>query len=390
MAMLANNNNIQDAVAMISERGFDGMGDAMRIIFNQAMLIERENYLQAGFYERNANRVDYANGFKPKTLNTRLGAIEVAIPQTRESDFYPSFLEKGIRSERALHLAMAEMYVQGVSTRKVTTVLESLCGLSVSSTQVSRASQLLDEEFTKWRNRPLAQYTHLFLDALYEKVRQGGSVLDCAILVAYGVGRDGKRTILGVSTALSESEIHWRTFLESLVTRGLHGLESITSDAHSELKAALRAVFPSVLWQRCQFHLQQNAQAYVPKKEMKTQVAEDIRNIFNAPNREEADRLLKMSVEKYAKSAPDLSAWMETNVPEGLAIFHFDVSRRKRLRTSNIAERINKEIRRRTRVVTIFPSVESCLRLITGVLIEIDEAWVSGSMYINMYINMNN
>jgi len=384
MAMLANNNNIQDAVAMISERGFDGMGDAMRIIFNQAMLIERENYLQAGFYERNANRVDYANGFKPKTLNTRLGAIEVAIPQTRESDFYPSFLEKGIRSERALHLAMAEMYVQGVSTRKVTTVLESLCGLSVSSTQVSRASQLLDEEFTKWRNRPLAQYTHLFLDALYEKVRQGGSVLDCAILVAYGVGRDGKRTILGVSTALSESEIHWRTFLESLVTRGLHGLESITSDAHSGLKAALRAVFPSVLWQRCQFHLQQNAQAYVPKKEMKTQVAEDIRNIFNAPNREEADRLLKMSVEKYAKSAPDLSAWMETNVPEGLAIFHFDVSRRKRLRTSNIAERVNKEIRRRTRVVTIFPSVESCLRLITGVLIEIDEAWVSGSMYINM------
>jgi len=383
MAILANNNNIQDVVAMISERGFDGMGDAMRIIFNQAMLVERENYLQAGSYERNSNRVDYANGFKPKTLNTRLGAIEVAIPQTRESEFYPSFLEKGIRSERALHIAMAEMYVQGVSTRKVTNVLESLCGLTVSSTQVSRASQLLDEEFTKWRNRPLAQYKHLFLDAIYEKVRQGGCVLDCAILVAYGVGSDGKRTILGVSTALSEAEIHWRTFLESLVTRGLHGLESITSDAHSGLKAALRAVFPSVLWQRCQFHLQQNAQAYVPKKEMKTQVAEDIRNIFNAPNREDADRLLRISVEKYAKSAPALSVWMETNIPEGLAIFHFDVSRRKRLRTSNIAERVNKEIRRRTRVVTIFPSVDSCLRLITGVLIEIDEAWISGKVYIN-------
>ena len=384
MAMLVNNNNMQDAIAMISERGFDGMGDAMRIIFNQAMLIERENYLQAGSYERNANRVDYANGFKPKTLNTRLGAIEVAIPQTRGSEFYPSFLEKGIRSERALHVAMAEMYVQGVSTRKVTTVLESLCGLTVSSTQVSRASQLLDEEFTKWRNRPLKQYTHLFLDALYEKVRQGGCVLDCAILVAYGVGSDGKRTILGVSTALSEAEIHWRTFLESLVTRGLHGLESITSDAHLGLKAALKTVFPSVLWQRCQFHLQQNAQAYVPKKEMKTQVAEDIRNIFNAPNRAEADRLLDMSVEKYAKNAPALSSWMEENVPEGLAIFHFDVSRRKRLRTSNIAERVNKEIRRRTRVVTVFPSVESCLRLITGVLIEIDEDWVAGKVYISL------
>lgn len=355
MAMLVNNSNIQDAVAMISERGFDGMGDAMRIIFNQAMLIERENHLQAGFYERNANRVDYANGFKSKTLNTRLGAIEVAIPQTRESDFYPSFLERGIRSERALHVTMAEMYVQGVSTRKVTKVLEGLCGLTVSSTQVSRVSHLLDEEFTKWRNRPLAQYTHLFLDALYEKVRQGGSVLDCAILVAYGVGSDGKRTILGVSTALSEAGVHWRTFLESLVTRGLHGLESITSDAHTGLKAALKAVFPSVLWQRCQFNLQQNEQAYVPKKEMKVRVAEDIRNIFNAPNREEADRLLKMSVEKYAKNAPALSVWMETNIPEGLAIFHFDVSRRKRLRTSNIAERVNKEIRRRTRVVYYIP-----------------------------------
>ena len=265
MAMLANNNSIQDAVAIISERGFDGMGDALRIIFNQAMLIERENYLQAGSYERNVNRVDYANGFKAKALKTRLGTIEVAIPQTRNSDFYPSFLEKGIRSERALHVAMAEMYVQGVSTRKVTNILESLCGLSVSSTQVSRASELLDEEFAKWRTRPLAQYKHLVLDAIYEKVRQGGSVLDCAVLIAYGVNSDGKRTILGISTALSEAEVHWRGFLESLVVRGLHGLESITSDAHSGLKCALKTVFPSVLWQRCQFHLQQNAQAYVTR-----------------------------------------------------------------------------------------------------------------------------
>ena len=178
--------------------------------------------------------------------------------------------------------------------------------------------------------------------------------------------------------------MHWRTFLESLVARGLHGLESITSDAHSGLKAALRAVFPSVLWQRCQFHLQQNAQAYVPKKEMKPIVAEDIRNIFNAPNRADADRLLKLAVEKYEKTAPALSAWMETNIPEGLAIFHFSTRSRKRLRTSNIAERVNKEIRRRTRVVTIFPSVDSCLRLITGVLVEIDDAWSTGARYLSM------
>ena len=155
MAMVVNNSNIQAAVTAISERGFDGMGEALRILFNQAMLIERENYLQAGAYERNENRVDYANGFKPKTLNTRIGAIEVAIPQTRDSAFYPSFLERGVRSERALNISLAEMYVQGVSTRKVTDILESLCGLSVSSTQVSRASQLLDDEFSKWRERPL-------------------------------------------------------------------------------------------------------------------------------------------------------------------------------------------------------------------------------------------
>lgn len=383
MAMRTNDNNILDAVTVISEQGFDGMAEALRILFNEAMLIERENHLKAGAYERNAHRVDYANGFKSKTLKTRLGAIEVAVPQTRECNFYPSFLEKGVRSERALNASIAEMYIQGASTRKVTHILESLCGLSVSSTQVSRANALLDTELTKWRNRPLGQYKHLFLDAIYEKVRQDGCVLDCAVLVAYGVNSDGRRTILGTSTALSEAEVHWRGFLESLVQRGLHGMESITSDAHAGLRCALKAVFPSVLWQRCNFHLQQNAQAYVPRKEMKPRVAEDIRHIFNAPNRAEADRLLKLTVEKYAKSAPQLSAWMEINIPEGLAIFHFDgCNRRKRLRTSNIAERVNKEIRRRTRVVTIFPSVESCLRLITAVLIETDDAWMTGKVYI--------
>lgn len=384
MAMVVNSSNIQEAITAISERGFDGMGDALRVLFNQAMLVERENYLKAGAYERNENRVDYANGFKPKTLNTRLGAIEVAVPQTRDSAFYPSFLERGIRSERALNISIAEMYVQGVSTRKVTKILESLCGLTVSSTQVSRASQLLDEEFAKWRARPLGKYKHLILDALYESVRQGGCVLDCAVFIAYGIDYEGKRTVLGVSTGLSEAEVHWRGFLESLIARGLHAVQSITSDAHAGLKAALKATFPGVLWQRCQFHLQQNAQAYVPKKEMKAQVAEDIRSIFNAPNRIEADRLLKLTQEKYVKIAPALSEWMETSVPESLAIFRFETHHRKRLRTSNMAERVNKEVRRRTRVVTIFPSVESCLRLITGVLVEIDEAWCSGRVYLSM------
>ena len=249
---------------------------------------------------------------------------------------------------------------------------------------VSRASKLLDEEFAVWRARPLGQFSYLILDARYEKVRQGGHVIDSAVLVAYGVDTQGLRHVLGVSVALSEAEVHWRSFLESLVLRGLHGLTLITSDAHAGLKAALRAVFPSVPWQRCQFHLQQNAQAYVPKQSMKKEVAETIRTIFNAPNRAEADRLLKMAMATYEKTAPQLSQWMEVHVPEGLTVFEFKSSHRRRLRTSNLAERVNRELKRRTRVASIFPNVASCERLITGLLIEISEGWESGKAYLSM------
>ena len=206
---------------------------------------------------------------------------------------------------------------------------------------------------------------------------------DCAVLIAYGIDEKGMRQVLGVSISLSEAEVHWRQFFESLVKRGLHGLKGMVSDAHSGLKAALKAVFPGVVWQRCQFHLQQNAQAYVPKQSMKTVVAEDIRGIFNAPNKEEAERLLKLSIEKYADSAPKLSAWMEENIPEGLSVFHFNVSHRRRLRTSNMAERVNKEIRRRTRVATLFPNTASCERLVSAVLMEISEEWETGKVYLS-------
>ncbi len=384
MAMRINDTKLSDLAEIISENGMDGIGSAVQILINQAMIIERDRHLHAQAYERTESRTGYANGFKPKTLKTRLGALNLAVPQVRDGDFYPSFLERGIRSERALKLSLAEMYIQGVSTRKVSSILEELCGLEVTSTEVSRASKLLDDEFSTWRNRPLSRYMYLILDARYEKVRQGGCVVDSAVLVAYGVGADGKRHVLGVSVSLSEAETHWRSFLESLVVRGLHGLTCITSDAHSGLKAAIRAVFPSVPWQRCQFHLQQNAQAYVPKQSMKKQVAEDIRNIFNACNRIEADRLLQLTIAKYEKSAPQLSQWMESNIPEGLSVFNFNSSHRRRLRTSNLAERVNREIKRRTKIACIFPNVESCQRLVTAVLIEISEEWETGKKYLPM------
>lgn len=366
--------------------GYDGLGKAIEIIINSAMLLEREQHLRAEPYERTEERQSYANGFKPKALKSRVGELNLNVPQTRDG-FYPASIEKGIRSERALKTALAEMYIQGVSTRKVAKITEELCGFEITSSQVSKATKELDEHFSAWRDRPLGKYTYLFLDARYEKVRNGNQVVDCAVLVAMGITADGQREILGVSVALSEAEVHWRTFLESLVKRGLHGFELIISDYHSGLRAARRSVFPSTPWQRCQFHLQQNAQAHVNSKKQRAEVGECIRNIFNAANQAEAERLLRIAVEGYEKTNPGLSKWMEENIPDGFTIFTFPSSRRKKLRTTNPLERQNREIKRRTRVVGIFPNVESCLRLVTGVLIEISEEWVSGRRCMDMSLN---
>jgi transposase-like protein len=316
-------NAIQDVLELLAQEGFDGLGEAIRRIINEAMRLERQNYLGVGPYERSEARRGYANGYKPKTVQTRVGALDFDVPQVRDSGFYPSSLEKGLRSERALKVALAEMYVQGVSTRKVAKITEQLCGFEVTSTQVSRAAKELDDVLEQWRKRPLGAYPYVYLDARYEKVRVNGSVIDMAVLVAIGVSETGQRLILGTSVALSEQEAHWRDFLRSLQERKLHGVRLFISDAHEGLKAARKAVFPSVPWQRCQFHLQQNAQAYVPKQEMRKEVAAAIRGIFNAPNEAEAKRLLDQLLEHYEKSAPRLVAWAEQNIQEGLTVFSF-------------------------------------------------------------------
>jgi len=364
-------------------QGMDYIPEMIRVLINLAMQMERQAYLQASPYERTPERKDYANGYKPKTVNTRMGPITFDVPQVRKGAFYPRSLEKGTRSERALKLALAEMYVQGVSTRKVAAITEELCGVHVSSTQVSQAAAELDALLEAWRNRPLGRYRYLYLDARYEKVREDGQVRDAAVLIATGVNEQGKRDVLGVSTSLSEAEVHWRTFLQSLTQRGLHGVELIISDDHAGLKQARKAVFGGVPWQRCQFHLQQNAQAYVPRKGMKKEVAADIRAIFDAPNRQEAERLLALTVKKYQEQASKLAEWMETNLPEGLTVFAFPAEHRRRIRTTNMLERVNREIRRRTRVVSIFPNEASCLRLVSALLMEISEEWLTGRTYLS-------
>lgn len=372
-----------EILEQIATEGFDILPELIRIVVNTAMQVERQKHLGAAPFERSPDRRGQANGFKPKTVKTRLGEITFDIPQVRQGGFYPEALEKGLRSERALRLTLAEMYVQGVSTRKVAAITQQLCGTDISSSQVSRAVALLDETLEAWRTRRLGEIVYLFLDARYENVRQDGQVRDAAVLIASGVDRDGKRQILGVSVSLSEQEVHWRTFLQSLVSRGLSGVQLIVSDDHAGLKAARRAVFGGIPWQRCQFHLQQNASAYVPRRERLKEVAADIRTVFNAPDRPTAEAFLTRIVQKYAKTASKLADWLEKNLPEGLTVLDFPASHRRKIRTVNGLERVNEEVKRRTRVVNLFPNELACLRLVSAILMELDEDWQTGRAYLN-------
>lgn len=386
MALRVETNPLEAVYAALLSHGLDGAGEALRILVDEASKIERSYHLQAAPHERSEDRTGYANGFKPKTILTRMGEITFAVPQVRDSSFYPSALDKGSRTEQAVNLALAEMYVQGVSTRKVIEVLQRLVGpeVSISSTQVSRATAQLDTGLQAWRERPLEETPYVFLDARYERIREAGQIVDCAVLVAVGVTATGHRRVLGVSVALSEAEVHWRQLLSDLIRRGLRGVKLIISDDHAGLKAARRATLPSVPWQRCQFHLQQNAHAYVPRLDLRKEVALRIRSIFNAPDKAEAQRLLNQAVERWKKEAPKLADWAEANLPEGFAVFDYPSGHRTRLRTTNGLERINREIKRRTRVASIFPNAASCLRLVSALLAECDEDWMTAKIYLTM------
>jgi transposase-like protein len=372
--------------------GIDAINQAVGVLMNHAMAIERAEALGADPYQRTERRRGYANGFKPKTIRTRLGEIPVKVPQVRgDVAFYPTALDKGPQTERALNLAVAEMYIQGVSTRRVEPILRQLVGHGLSSTSVSNAAAELDETLTAWRDRPLdgQPCPYLILDARYEKARIDGVLRDVAVLIAIGVLADGHRSVLGVSVSLSEAEVHWREFLTSLARRGLHGLTMITSDDHKGLAAARKAVLGSVPWQRCQFHLQQNAQAYVPRKNMQAEVHETIRDVFNAPDLDKAEQRLADAIDRYQETAPQLATWMEENLPEGLTVFARPKTHRRHLRTSNWLENLNGKIKKRTSVVGLFPGTDSILRLVSAVLRETDERWLSGRRYLNMNTTPN-
>ncbi|RLB77082.1 MAG: IS256 family transposase [Deltaproteobacteria bacterium] len=378
-------NVLNAAIQEIIDHGSEGMEQAVTILFNEAMRVERSHMLNALPFERTSARLGYANGYKDKHLKSRLGNLDLKIPQVRGGiNFYPSSLEKGVRSERALKISLAEMYIQGVSTRKVEKILKKMCGLDISSSEVSRATKLLDEELEKWRNRDLGKIKYLQLDARYEKTRRNGSVLSTAVLTAIGVNEDGFRSILGVSVSISEAEVHWRDFIISLKERGMHGVEYIVSDNHEGLKKALRSTLGSASWNRCHVHLLRNSFAYVPRTAMRKEVANDINNVLVAPDLETAKYLLDRYIEKYSKTASKLAQWMEDNIPDGFAVFGLEKRYRSKMRSTNMIERTNREIKRRTRVCSLFPNEESLLRLVSAVLMEISEEWESGKKYMNL------
>ena len=375
---------IVEALTELATQGLVDLNPTLEKLFNELMKAEREAVLDAKPYERTEDRQGYSNGFKNKTLQLRSGKLNLKVPQTRDIPFYPSCLERGQRSEKALMIAIAEMYYTGVSTRKVKHITEKLCEMNISPTQVSRLAKLLDEELELFRNRPLGEISYLYLDAHYEKVRHEGQVRSLAVLKAVGVTPNGTREILGVSCSLSEATIHWRKFLENLLSRGMKGLKLIISDDHSGLKGALKAVLPSAPWQRCIFHLAQNAQQYSPTQTMRSEIVQAVRDIYSSISREEAEMRMRSVCEEFKGKASKFCDWLEDNFSEGLTFFSFPRDHWKKIRTVNMVERLNQEIRRRTTVARVFPNEESSLRLITAVLMDQHEDWAGGRKYMTM------
>lgn len=370
--------------------GPDALRQIATVLFNEAMKIEREQFIGVPAHQHSSTRKGHANGYKSKQLHTRVGTLDLQVPKTRnhtDTPFYPGCLEQGRRSERALLCVLSEMYLQGVSTRRVESVLNQLGIRQCSSTQVSRATALLDESLKAWRERELANVPYLILDARYEKVRMNHQVVDAAVLSAVGILETGHRSVLGVNIATSEAEINWREFLSSLVDRKLKGVRFIVSDDHAGLKAARKSVFPAVPWQRCQFHLSQNAIHHAPKLEIRQRIGRELRSVWNAPDRDQAQFQLDQLVEKY-QGYPQLANWLSENVPQGFSVFGLPDTHRRKLRTTNGIERpIQQEIKRRTRLVRVFPNEAALLRMVSAILIEIDEDWTNSD---KRYIVWNN
>ena len=350
----------------------------------QVMQGEMADLLGAAAGERTEQRRGYRAGYYSRGLITRVGKIELRVPRDRNGEFSTALFERFQRSEKALVAALAEMYVQGVSTRKVKAITEELCGHSFSASAISEINKGLDETLTKFAHRRLTEeYPYLILDARYEKVRDDGVIQSQAVLIAIGINWEGHRQVLAIELANRESHSSWREFLLALKQRGLGGVEFVVSDDHAGLKKAISEVIPEAAWQRCYVHFLRNALDYLPRK-ADDDCMQELRWLYDRRNLTEAQRDLAAWLQRWQRKYPKLTDWVEENIGSTLTFYRLPRLHHKHLKSSNMLERLNEEIRRRTRVVRIFPNANSCLRLVRALCAETHETWLEDSRYLNM------
>ncbi len=360
--------------------------DLVEWLYQEMLEMEFTEQLGAGHYERTPDRQGYRNGYRERQLNTRVGTLTLRVPRDREGKFSTRLFERCQRSERALILALQEAYVTGVSTRKVSRITEKLCGTEFSKDQVSRMAQALDEELDRWRQRRFdRRYPYLVIDARYEHVREDGHVMSEGVLTVEGIDQQGYRQLIGVAVAPGEDKSSWGEILRSLIERELDPSKvvCVTSDDHLGLREALQRYFPHAGWQRCQAHYQQNAASKVPRRD-RVAVHDQLRDVFAAPNHEEAQRRAEQMIEQWSRRVPAFAEWLEDTIEQPLTVFQLPKGHRLRLRTTNNLEKYHQEVKRRTRVVRIFPNRRSCLRLVTALAMEKSEEWLTGSRYLTM------
>ena len=362
----------------------DFLKPLMREVVQQVLEAEMDEALGAQKSERTGERIGYRSGYYNRALITRVGKLELRVPQDRQGRFRTEVFERYQRSEKALVGAMAEMYVQGVSTRKVKAITEELCGHEFSASTISRVNQTLDEELEKFAQRKLEEaYPYLILDARYEKVREDGAIRSRAVLVAIGINWEGRRNVLAVDLANRESHSSWKDFLLELRKRGLREVECVVSDDHAGLKKAIQEVLPEAAWQRCYVHFLRNALDYLPRKADDDCLME-LRWMYDRRTLDEARRDLAAWLAKWSGRYPKLCDWVEGNIEETFTFYRLPQQHHKNLKSTNMLERLNEELKRRTLVVRIFPNADSCLRLVRALAAEIHENWIEAMRYLNM------
>lgn len=362
----------------------DGLRQLIQTVVQEVLEAEMTDALGAAKGQRSDGRRGYRSGHYPRTIITRVGKIELRVPQDRDGHFSTELFQRYQRSEQALVASLAQMYVQGVSTRKVKAITEELCGHSFSASAISEINVKLDESLAAFANRPLEEpFPYLILDARYEKVRESGVVRSMAVQIAIGVDWEGRRQILAVETANRESRSSWRDFLLKLKQRGLHGVEYIVADDHAGLRAAVRETFTDAYFQRCYVHFLRNALDHLPRK-ADDDCLQELRWMYERRDLKEAKADLAAWLKKWSPRYPKLTLWVEENIEETFTYFRLPMRHRKHMKSTNMLERFNQEIKRRSIVVRIFPNAESCLRLVRALAVETHENWLEENRYLNM------